>query len=96
MQPFLMVTFIMMDLKKNLQNCGIKTAAELAEIMGVTPPTVHQWLHGKPKVDTLQKIADKLNVPLSAIMADENDVIHIIKIACPHCGEINTITLKIN
>lgn len=84
-------------IKKNLHKCGIKTANELAAIMGAAPSTVFQWLNGNPKLSTIQKIADALNVPASVLLQDDeqnNTDTHRIEFRCS-CGKIHALTLKI-
>lgn len=83
-------------IKKNLQKCGIKTANELATIMGAAPSTVFQWLNGNPKLSTIQKIAEAINVPASVLLQDDeqnNTNTNRIEFRCS-CGKCHVITLK--
>ena len=46
------------------------TQRELGERLGISPVGIAQWENGlrTPKIETLQKISDALNVPISKLM----------------------------
>jgi len=52
---------------------------ELAKRLGVSPVMVAHWEKGrrKPKADTLKKIADALEVPLSRLYALDPDAVYL-------------------
>ena len=55
---------------------------ELANKLGVTPNTLTRNINGNPTIETLEKIADTLGVPVSELFEQPaTDVIN-----CPHCG----------
>ena len=60
------------------QNCcqskGVRSLAQLAEAMNISAPTLTHALNGNPRLDTLQKIADALNVPIARLLYDANKI----------------------
>ena len=61
---------------KNLQmymDRSGKTQKEMAEIMGVTAPTFHEWVKGKkfPRIDKVQKLADYFGILKSDLIEDK-------------------------
>jgi DNA-binding XRE family transcriptional regulator len=59
-------------LERILEEKGMKKA-DLARIVGVTPQSLNSWMaKDNPKMDTLQRIATALSVPVSALMEDED------------------------
>ena len=70
-------------IKEALKSNG-KTAVWLAGEIGITQPNMSNIVSGKsnPSLDTLEKIATALNVPISELFEQPgNDVIN-----CPYCG----------
>lgn len=69
-----------MRIKELLREKNI-TQGELAKRMGITNGAVSQILNDKyaPKLDTLQRIADALEVDIAELFAPT--------IRCPHCGK---------
>lgn len=63
---------------------------DLAESIGVTPPSLSQSLSGNPTIGMLEKIAGALGVPLAELFADWTDG----EIVCPHCGGRISIEIK--
>ena len=62
-----------------------KTAKELAEMMGKSPQHINGIIHGNGGLNTLQKVADVLGVPISSLFADyEKKQDNVI--TCPKCG----------
>ncbi|MDE5900616.1 MAG: helix-turn-helix transcriptional regulator [Muribaculaceae bacterium] len=66
------------------------TLNALAESIGVSQPSISGIATGrqKPSLDTIEKIASALNVPVSELFAAPVEGV----ITCPHCGKL--ITLK--
>ncbi|WP_289733911.1 helix-turn-helix transcriptional regulator [Paramuribaculum intestinale] len=66
------------------------TLNALAERIGVSQPSISGIATGrqKPSLDTIEKIASALNVPVSELFAAPAEGV----ITCPHCGK--SITLK--
>ena len=44
--------------------CEIRSLAQLAKVMGISAPSLTHALKGNPRLDTIQKIADALHVPV--------------------------------
>ena len=53
---------------------GVRSLAQLAETMNISAPTLTHALNGNPRLDTLQKIADALNVPIARLLYDANKI----------------------
>ena len=60
------------------------TQKELAERVGLTPVGLSKSINGNPTKDTLQRIADALNVHISELFEKDMPNDNIIK--CPNCG----------
>lgn len=60
------------------------TITQLAEILGIKQESLSRAINGNPTLDTLQKIAAALNVPVSALFDEVQPNGNIIK--CPNCG----------
>lgn len=60
------------NLQKYMDRTG-KTQKELAEIIGVTAPTFHEWVKGKkfPRIDKVQKLADYFGILKSDLIEDK-------------------------
>lgn len=61
---------------KNLQmymDRSGKTQKELAEIVGVTAPTFHEWVKAKkfPRIDKIQKLADYFGILKSDLIEEK-------------------------
>lgn len=55
---------------------------ELAEKIGVSDVGLRKQVQGNPTLETLQKIADALNVPFTDLFDQPSkDIVN-----CPHCG----------
>ena len=50
-----------------------KSQKELAEIIGVSAPTMHEWVNGKkfPRIDKIEKLADFFGVLKSDLIEDK-------------------------
>jgi transcriptional regulator with XRE-family HTH domain len=67
-----------------------KTAVWLAFEIGITQPNMSNIVNNKvnPSLETLEKIANALNVPISDLFEQPRK--DVAAITCPHCGkEIN-------
>lgn len=60
------------------------TITQLAEILGIKQESLSRAINGNPTLDTLQKIATALNVPVSALFDEVKTNDNTIK--CPNCG----------
>lgn len=77
----------MLRIKEILKAKGI-TAKELAAKIGISEGALSLAINGNPTVETLEKIASALGVPVSDLFAAPKEgVIH-----CPYCGK--SITIK--
>lgn len=78
---------------------GIKVNS-LTETVGITLPALYNIVNGKmsPKVETLVKIAEALNVPLWQLFASPEEVRKETETAgnyvCPKCGAKLEIEIK--
>lgn len=67
---------------KNKPHIGrVRSLAELAKAMEISAPSLTHALKGNPQLDTIQKIADALNVPISRLFYDESKVEGYISIS---------------
>lgn len=58
------------------------TVKALAEKMGIAPPSLSLMISGNPTVETLNRIAAALEVPVTELFdTPTGDTIN-----CPHCG----------
>lgn len=60
--------------EKGMQN------KDLAEKMGCAPAFVSNTLSGNPTLETLQRIATALSVPVSALLRERNDIFGVVSI----------------
>lgn len=83
-------------IKDILKEKGI-TQQELADKLGITRSGIVKTLAGNPSQETLEKIANILDVPMWQIFASpeevNNNLANDLKIICPHCNK--SISLKI-
>lgn len=64
-------------LEKNVKNIALeqhRSLAIIAKEMGISAPSLTHLLKGNPQLDRIQKIADTLNVPISALFRDVNSI----------------------
>lgn len=59
------------------------TLKELAQRMGITYQTLFDIMNGNPTLDTLNKIASALSVPITELFDTPNNTIR-----CPRCGAV--------
>ena len=66
------------------------TLNTLADKVGISQPSISLIVNGKqkPSFDTLEKIAEALDVDIAELFAPADGA----RIVCPHCGQL--ITLK--
>ena len=58
------------------------TMQEFADKLGITRDTLTRNINGNPTIETLDKIANALGVPITELFDSEPaDVVQ-----CPHCG----------
>lgn len=60
------------------------TITQLAEMLGIKQESLSRAINGNPTLDTLQKIATALNVPVSALFDEVQPNDNTMK--CPNCG----------
>lgn len=78
-----------MRIKEVIQEKGL-TINKIAELMGVNRVSLSNTINGNPTVETLQKIATALDVPVSELFEAPKEGV----IICPHCGKPITIEAK--
>lgn len=82
-----------MDVKKAIKEKGF-TISKVAELLGITQPSLTaQLTNGTMSLIRAKEIADIIGVPLSELVADEDEQ-KGTSIVCPHCGK--PITLHID
>jgi Predicted transcriptional regulators len=85
---------IMNRIKEILKEKGI-TQQELADKLGVTRISVVKTLAGNPSQETLEKIANALNVPMWQLFASPNEVQQAgNSLVCPNCGTPLALKIK--
>ena len=67
------------------------TITELADKMGINRVNLSNMVNGNPTVETLNKIADALCVPVTELL--EQPKKDTVSITCPNCG--NNINIKV-
>ena len=75
-------------IKELLERRGM-SSAELSRRIGVTKATVSNLITGKttPSVDTLNRIAEVLEVPFWQLFTNPDDIAERKQLVCPHCGK---------
>lgn len=68
------------------------TITELADKMGINRVNLSNMVNGNPTVETLNKIADALNVPVTELF--ERPKSDTANLTCPHCGKGIEIGVK--
>lgn len=56
------------------QSKGVRSLAQLAEAMNISAPTLTHALNGNPRLDTLQKIAEALDVPIARLFSIQENI----------------------
>lgn len=68
------------------------TITELADKMNINRVNLSSMINGNPTVETLNKIATALNVPVTELF--EQPKSDTTQITCPHCGK--NINIKVD
>lgn len=82
-------------LKEIMQEKGL-TSVALASMVGLSKNTISNLINNKtkPSLDTLNEIAEKIDVPLWQLFASPEEVQkENEQTVCPHCGKPIKITL---
>ena len=53
---------------------GVRSLAQLADAMNISAPTLTHALNGNPRLDTIEKMAEALNVPIARLFNAQEDV----------------------
>lgn len=73
------------------------TQQQFAEMLGITRSALTQQLSGKPSLATIERIAEKLEVPVWQLFTSEEDIIKGVEkknsIPCPYCGKDIDVSL---
>lgn len=84
---------MMTRIKEILREKGM-TLNELAETLGVTRQALSRQVQGKMLLETAEKIARALDVPMWQLFTDPSAVSDELRLLCPHCGNPITIEVK--
>lgn len=94
---------LILNIKEHLKASG-KTAKELAEAVGISRVTASNIINNKtaPSLETLQRMAEALGVPLWQLFASPEDVAAStpqergqgVRLVCPHCGKTLRVDLS--
>lgn len=68
------------------------TITELADVMGINRVNLSNMVNGNPTVETLNKIADALKVPVTELFEEPKS--DSASLTCPHCGKNIEIGVK--
>ena len=71
-----------MRIKEVIQEKGL-TINKVAELIGINRVSLSSAINGNPTVETLEKIANALGVPVSELFEAPKEGV----ITCPHCGK---------
>ena len=71
-----------MRIKEVMKEKGVGVQ-ELADKLGISRQALSRQIKGNLLVDTAQRIADKLGVPITELFEER----HQSTITCPHCGK---------
>lgn len=86
---------LIMEIERILKEKGLSKAA-LANMIGAQRQNINNLLTN-PKLSTLEKIADALNVPVWQLLTPEleiNGKEDEAKITCPNCGKAINIKVE--
>ena len=64
------------------------TIKSLSEKMNINRVNLSNMINGNPTVETLEKIADALEVPITELFSKG------LSVTCPHCGGIVPIKIE--
>lgn len=83
----------MTRIKEIIKDKGM-TVNDLADALGVSRQALSKQMQGKMLVETAERIADALGVPLWQLFASPDDVRKENEnLVCPHCGKPIKITI---
>ena len=81
-------------IKEILKEKGI-TQQEFADMLGITRTSVVKTLAGNPSQETLEKMANALNVPMRQLFASPTDIQKADgSFVCPNCGTPLELKIK--
>lgn len=88
----------MTRIKDILKEKGI-TVQELADMLEISRQALSKQIQGKMLVETAQRIADKLEVPMWQLFVSPEEVKNSsLTVKCPKCGELipveTSVTVK--
>ncbi|MDD4630611.1 MAG: helix-turn-helix transcriptional regulator [Proteiniphilum sp.] len=83
----------MLKIKAILKDKGL-TIQELADMLGISRVGLSQQINGSPRLDSLQKIANALEVDLLDLFEDTRRNKPKEKYICPHCKKPISIEIK--
>lgn len=81
-----------MEIDNLLKRLGV-TKKELAIRMGVTPTSINSYLKN-PTETNIRNIASALNVPVGLLFNEK--ATDLYGVACPHCGKLIPISVKVS
>ena len=84
----------MIRIKEILKEKGI-TVNQLADMLDISRQALSKQIQGKMLVETAQRIADTLNVPMWQLFASPNDIQKTDgSLVCPKCGTPLELKIK--
>ena len=86
-----------MDVKAIAKQKGM-TMEQIAAEIGITKGGLSKALNGNPTLKTLRAVAEVLDVPLTALFADEGGeeiLVHPSTKLCPHCGKPLNVNVEL-
>lgn len=84
----------MTRIKEILKEKGI-TVNQLADMLDISRQALSKQIQGKMLVETAQRIADTLNVPMWQLFASPNDIQKTDgSLVCPKCGTPLELKIK--
>jgi transcriptional regulator with XRE-family HTH domain len=82
----------MLKIKEVMKDKGV-TVQEIAKKLGISRVALSYQLNGSPRLDTLQKIADALDVNILDLFKDTRPK-EKEKFTCPYCGNPLDVDIK--
>nr|DAI95803.1 MAG TPA: Helix-turn-helix XRE-family like protein [Caudoviricetes sp.] len=84
----------MTRIKEILKEKGM-TVNQLADMLDISRQALSKQIQGKMLVETAQRIADALNVPMWQLFASPNDIQKTSdSLVCPQCGTPLELKIK--
>lgn len=81
-----------LNVKKCLERYGL-TSREVAGRLGVTPESFSLQIHGNPKLETIQRIADAVPCDITELFDTPRS--QNILMQCPHCGNVVEVKMEL-